>query len=100
MRGPGRCRGNRDDECQRLRSRPRPLSSRCNPAGYTFGPAEKRRCVMSNYPLRLPDHIMADAKRLAEANGTSLNQFLSSLIAERLGEMKAIAGIEARVARA
>ncbi len=55
---------------------------------------------MSNYPLRLPDHIMADAKRLAEANGTSLNQFFSSLIAERLGEMKAIADIEARVARA
>ena len=56
--------------------------------------------MMSNYPLRLPDHIMADAKRLAEANGTSLNQFLSSLIAERLGEMKAIADIEARIARA
>jgi hypothetical protein len=55
---------------------------------------------MSNYPLRLPDHLMADAKRLAEQNGTSLNQFLSSLIAERLGEMKAVAAIEARVSRA
>ncbi len=55
---------------------------------------------MSNYPLRLPDNVLADAKRLAAANGTSLNQFLSSLIAERLGEMKAIAEIEARVARA
>ncbi len=56
--------------------------------------------MMSNYPLRLPDNIMADAKRLAAANGASLNQFLLSLIAERLGEMKAIAEIEARVARA
>ncbi len=54
---------------------------------------------MSNYPLRLPDHVMADAKRLAEANGTSLNQFLSSLIAERIGEMKAIAEIQARAKR-
>ena len=40
---------------------------------------------MSNYPLRLPDHVMAEAKHLAELNGTSLNQFLSSLIAERVG---------------
>jgi hypothetical protein len=50
--------------------------------------------------LRLPDNILAEAKRLAAENGASLNQFLSSLIAERIGEMKAIAEIEARVARA
>ncbi len=55
---------------------------------------------MSNYPLRLPDYVMAEAKRLAEANGTSLNQFLSSLIAERIGEMKAMTEIRARIARA
>jgi hypothetical protein len=37
---------------------------------------------------------------LAEANGTSLNQFLSALIAERIGELKALTEIRARAARA
>lgn len=55
---------------------------------------------MSNYPLRLPEHILSDAKAFAVRNGTSLNQFLSSLVAERIGEMKALAHIEARIARA
>jgi hypothetical protein len=55
---------------------------------------------MTNYPLRLPDHVMAEAKALAMRSGTSLNQFLSTLIAERVGEMKALAHIEARAARA
>lgn len=55
---------------------------------------------MSNYPLRLPAHVMAEAKSLAAKSGTSLNQFLASLIAERVGELKALAGIEARSARA
>lgn len=55
---------------------------------------------MGNYPLRIPDHIMAEAKALAARSGTSLNQFLGSLIAERVGEMKALAEIEARAARA
>jgi hypothetical protein len=55
---------------------------------------------MSNYPLRLPDHVMAEAKDLAERNGTSLNQFLSSLIAERVGELRATAQIQARAERA
>jgi len=55
---------------------------------------------MSNYPLRLPDHVMAEAKQLAETNGTSLNQFLSSLIAEKVGELKATADIRTRAERA
>ncbi len=55
---------------------------------------------MSNYPLRLPEHVLADAKAFAAHNGTSLNQFLSSLIAERIGEMKALAQVEARIGRA
>ena len=54
---------------------------------------------MNNYPLRLPDHVMAEARALAATSGTSLNQFLASLIAERVGEMKALAAIEARAAR-
>ena len=55
---------------------------------------------MSNYPLRLPDHVMVDVKVMAARSGTSLNQFIASLVAERIGEMKALAAIEARVARA
>jgi hypothetical protein len=55
---------------------------------------------MTNYPLRLPDHIMAEVRALATRSGTSLNQFLSTLIAERVGEMKALAHLEARAARA
>jgi hypothetical protein len=43
---------------------------------------------------------MSEAKVLARANGTSLNQFLSTLIAERVGEMRALAQIEARGSRA
>lgn len=41
------------------------------------------------YPLHLPDHVMNEAKRLAAANGATLDQFLATLIAERIGEMKA-----------
>jgi hypothetical protein len=55
---------------------------------------------MSNYPLRLPDHIMTQAKTLAADSGTSLNQFLGSLVAERIGELRAIAEFERRAARA
>jgi len=54
---------------------------------------------MGNYPLRLPDHVMAEAKLLAEESGTSLNQFLSSLVAERVGELNALAQVRARAER-
>jgi hypothetical protein len=55
---------------------------------------------VNNYPLRLPDHVMAQAKALAADSGTSLNQFLGSIVAERIGELRAIAEIERRIARA
>lgn len=55
---------------------------------------------MSNYPLRLPEHVMSEAKQMAERSGTSLNQFLASLIAERVGELRATADIRARAERA
>lgn len=54
---------------------------------------------MSNYPLRLPDHIMSEAKALAVTSGTSLNQFLASIIAERVGEMRAFAAMQAHAMR-
>ncbi len=54
---------------------------------------------MSNYPLRLPEHVMSAAKALAAKNGASLNQFLSTLIAERVGELRAFDAMEQRAAR-
>jgi len=50
--------------------------------------------------LRPLDNAMAEAKHLAELNGTSLNQFLSSLMAERVGELRATADIRVRAERA
>lgn len=55
---------------------------------------------MSNYPLRLPESLMTDARDMAAAQGVSINQFLSTLIAERIGEMKAIERVKARIAKA
>ncbi len=54
---------------------------------------------MSNFPLRLPDHVASEAKQLAAKNRTSLNQFLSTIIAERIGELRAIDQFEIRAAR-
>lgn len=54
---------------------------------------------MTNYPLRLPDNVMSAAKALAAKNGASLNQFLGSIIAERVGEMRAFDHVEMRAAR-
>jgi hypothetical protein len=55
---------------------------------------------MSNYPLRLPDHIMAQARALATDSGTSLNQFLGSIVAEKVGELRAFAELKRRASRA
>jgi hypothetical protein len=54
---------------------------------------------MSNYPLRLPETLMAEAREMAEAEGVSINQFLATLIAERIGELKALNHVRARAAR-
>jgi len=55
---------------------------------------------MSNYPLRLPEGLMDDARGMAKAQGVSINQFLATLIAERVGELKALNHIRSRIARA
>lgn len=55
---------------------------------------------MSNYPLRLPESLMEDARAMADAQGVSINQFLSTLIAERIGELKALRHVRARISRA
>jgi len=55
---------------------------------------------MSNYPLRLPEALMEDARGMAKAQGVSVNQFLAMVIAERVGELKALNHVRARIARA
>lgn len=55
---------------------------------------------MSNYPLRLPEALMEDAREMADAQGVSINQFLSTLIAERIGELKALRHVRQRIGRA
>ena len=55
---------------------------------------------MSNYPLRLPETLMDEARGMAKAQGVSINQFLATVIAERVGELKALNHIRARIARA
>lgn len=54
---------------------------------------------MSNYPLRLPEGLMDEARRMAEKQGVSINQFLATLIAERIGELKAFEQVKARIER-
>ncbi len=55
---------------------------------------------MSNYPLRLPETLMEDARAMAKAQGVSINQFLATVIAERVGQLKALNHVSARIARA
>lgn len=43
---------------------------------------------MSQFSLRVPDSLMDEARRLAEEDNVSLNQFFLSAIAEKLGELK------------
>jgi hypothetical protein len=40
------------------------------------------------YPLRLPVSIKAEAERLAAADGTSLNQFVATAVAERVAALR------------
>jgi hypothetical protein len=55
---------------------------------------------MSNYPLRLQETLMDDARDMARLQGVSVNQFLATVIAERVGELKALNHIRSRIAAA
>nr|WP_294557216.1 hypothetical protein [uncultured Rhodopila sp.] len=41
----------------------------------------------STYPLRLPHSIKAEVERRAAADGTSVNQFIATAVAEKLAAM-------------
>ena len=54
----------------------------------------------TTYPLRLPKSVKEAAERLSKANGTSLNQFVATAVAEKIAVMEAAAFFEARAGRA
>jgi hypothetical protein len=54
---------------------------------------------MSQYPLRLPDSLMEEAKKAAKADNTSLNQFLAVAVAEKVSALRTTQIIEERAQR-
>ena len=45
----------------------------------------------SSYPLKLPASVKAAAQRLAREDGVSLNQWISSAVAEKVGAVQTAA---------
>jgi len=42
----------------------------------------------STYPLRLPTSVKAEAEKLAAKEGTSLNQFVATAVAEKIAVLR------------
>lgn len=55
---------------------------------------------MSQYPLRLPDSLMAAAKKVAEEDHVSMNQLFATAIAEKLSALQTEKLLAERAARA
>jgi len=54
----------------------------------------------STYPLRLPRSVKAEVERGAKADGTSINQFVATAVAEKLAAMNTAAYFAERRERA
>ena len=54
----------------------------------------------SNYALRMPASLKAEAERIAAADGTTLNQLINMAVAEKISALKTAAYITGRGARA
>jgi hypothetical protein len=54
----------------------------------------------STYPLRLPRSVKAEVERRAKEDGTSINQFVATAVAEKLAAMNTAAFFGERRARA
>ncbi len=54
---------------------------------------------LTTYPLRLPRSIRAGVERMSKLDGTSINQFVSIAVAEKLAMMQAEAYFTERRAR-
>lgn len=50
----------------------------------------------ATYPLRLPASIKREAERLAAQDGSSLNQFVASAVAEKVGALRTAAFFQDR----
>ena len=55
--------------------------------------------TLTTYPLRLPRSIKAAAERLSKEDGTSLNQFVATAVAEKIAVMTTAAFFAERVER-
>jgi hypothetical protein len=55
---------------------------------------------LPTYPLRLPRSLRAGVERFSKAEGTSINQFVSLAVAEKLAMLQAETFFEERRARA
>lgn len=54
----------------------------------------------TTFALRIPSSLKGEAERLAKADGTSLNQYVTLALAEKVAAQKAAAYFEARITRA
>ncbi|TDQ45320.1 toxin-antitoxin system HicB family antitoxin [Tepidicella xavieri] len=54
----------------------------------------------STYPLRLPRSLRAAVERVSKQDGTSINQFVSIAVAEKIAQMEAQTYFAERQARA
>ena len=54
----------------------------------------------STYPLRLPVSIKSEAEKLAAADGTSLNQFVATAVAEKVAALRTASYFAERRGRA
>ena len=54
----------------------------------------------STYPLRLPRSIKAEVERRAKEDGTSVNQFIATAVAEKVSAMRTAEFFAERRARA
>ena len=53
----------------------------------------------SNYALRLPASLKAEAEKLAAAEGTTLNQFINVAVAEKISALRTADYFQERAAR-
>lgn len=54
---------------------------------------------MTQFPLRVPDYLMDQARAAAEEEKVSINQILLSFIAEGIGHRRAVRSLKARADR-
>jgi hypothetical protein len=56
--------------------------------------------MMSGFALRVPEHILTQAKAAAAEEHVSINQLLVALISEGLGHRRGLLDLQKRAARA